>query len=95
MELPYIENYHSDYTQLCFFYDRSGTIALYSWEEDEFGQECYHLMWINLLYLKAFMTWGFDKVVESFMLSWAHEFLHMLGVTDEGVEILRDMGVNV
>jgi len=98
-EPPYLENYHSDYIQLAFFYQESDGKSIisgyYEGIEDQFGINSTHIININLWTLKLHWQWSWDTMIKEFITTWNHEYLHMLGITDGGMLILREMGMDL
>jgi len=89
---PYLENYTSDYLQLGFFYqefEKTGIGAYYELEEDQFGYNPTHLMNINLFALKKYLDVSWDLMVNDFVESWVHEYLHMIGLNEDGLNIIK------
>jgi len=96
---PYLDNYVSDYLQLGFFYQESDgkrmICGYYEGQEDAYGTNVSHTININLWTLEKYWLLSWDAMMGEFIKTWNHEYLHMLGITDEGMLILREMGMEV
>jgi len=95
---PYLENYSSDYLQLGFFYqefEKAGIGAYYELEEDQFGYNPTHLMNINLFALKKYLDVSWDLMINDFVESWVHEYLHMIGLNEDGLNIIKSEKIMV
>lgn len=98
LNIPYLRNYYSDYHQLSFHYhafEKRGEYAFYRHEENAIGSVSYHSISINLFMLKVRLNISFDSMLKSFITSWNHEFFHLIGLTEEAMDLIREKGMNV
>jgi len=97
--IPYLGNYVSDHNQLGFYYrpfkKGKGEGAYYLNQENVLGTEVYHLIMMNLFALKIYLSIGWNEFIRKFITYWNHEYIHLIGVTEKGINQLRQMGMNV
>lgn len=89
---PRLDNYYSDYLQLTFVLEEQSKYrGIYVFEEDIFGNVSFQVFALNL---SSFPNpeKHFEKFINQFNLVWMHEWLHLVGLTDEGVKKAKRLG---
>jgi len=89
--MPRLDNYYSDYHQLTFITE-SKYMAYYLTIEDRHGMISEQYMVMNLFHLHQALNAGFGAFIHFFIEVWMHEWLHLIGLTDLGVEKVRKLG---
>jgi len=99
---PMLEAYYSDWHQLEFYfkewtegYDQDGKLRKFKdyghfeTSEDELGGIHSAVIGINL---KNFPNpeKSFDEFIQMFTFTWLHEYLHLVGLSELGLRILRE-----
>lgn len=93
--LPRLDNYYSDYLQLSFYFEKKDQkLAYYSFEEDNLGRVYSQVMAINLakIPINPDTEEGFEFFLNLFISLWHHEFLHLIGLSEEGVTKAKKLG---
>lgn len=93
-EPPYLENYLSDYYQLSFYYRENAKEGAY-YENEESMFTSIHQISMNLWALKLSYNCSFDLFIKTFIKYWNHEYFHMIGLTEKGLDIIRELGMNI
>lgn len=99
--MPRLDNYYSDYLQLSFYYKIKDTkVAFYAYEEDVHGGVHSQVIAINLAKFthprkhkdKEVEDWLFERFVSQFILVWLHEWFHLIGLSEKGIKIMKELG---
>lgn len=95
MELPYLDNYYSDYLQLSFYYKKGDIIvAYYGYQEDDMGNVYAQEIAMNLAHFPRSIRFKFQFrwMIGRFNEVWLHEYLHLIGLTDDALKIIKKKG---
>jgi len=96
--MPRFDNYYGDYTQLSFYYKEEGTmVAFYGYEEDALGKVYSQVIAINLAKFamnirpkdKEEEEMLFEMFVNQFILVWLHEWFHLVGLSEKGLDEIK------
>jgi len=94
---PRIDNYYSDWHQLTFVLARNERFAgIYYYNEDVLGRVHSQAMALNLSKLNIKHLDTKEKPWELFIYIfnkiWLHEWLHLVGLTEKGIKLAKEIG---
>jgi len=98
---PRFDNYYSDWHQLTFVLaDTACFIGIYSFSEDSRGKVHSQVFALNLSkfpeeILNFNQEWKWDVFITIFKSVWLHEWLHLVGLSERGVDIAKELGFPV
>lgn len=93
--MPRLDNYYSDYLQLGFYYKEGDKmVAHYTYTEDAYGKVYSQQVSINLAYFPKKFKFSFqwNGFVQKFIKVWLHEYLHLIGLNEEGLRKVKKLG---
>lgn len=90
---PRFDNYYGDYFQLAFSFEKKESYAgLYRYEEDPLGKVYSQFMVMNLSKFSKNVTKEWHNFIKIFNIIWLHEFLHLVGLSEKGLRIVKELG---
>lgn len=93
--MPRLDNYYSDWHQLEIVLVKTCYRGVYVFDEDAHGGVHSQVFAVNVHTLKHRPEKNWDGFVKEFSDVWLHEWLHLVGLTDEGIKRAKKLGFPV
>lgn len=98
---PRLDNYYSDWHQLTFTFEKDAKYAgIYVYSEDAHGRVSSQIFALNLSKIPKEVTsfnqdWKWNYFINTFNRIWLHEWLHLVGLTERGINLAKELGFPV
>lgn len=89
-EYPLLQNYYSDWHQLEIIISDEAYRGIYVYNETAFGTVTSQTFALNVKRLK-YGPKKWDKFLKEFCDVWLHEWLHLVGLSEEGITRLKKL----